>query len=71
MLTFNTQTKSTQKLAKPLLMAGLLTLGLTACNDNDNDMPPPVEPPMEYSYSLTLTNLTYACLLYTSPSPRD
>ena len=55
MLTFNTQKKSTIKLAKPLIIASLLTLGLSACNDNDTPVPP-----MEYSYSLTLTNLTYA-----------
>lgn len=64
MLTFNTQKKITTKLAKPLLIAGLLTLGLSACSDNDNDVPPPVDPPietpMEYSYSVTLSNLTYA-----------
>jgi len=60
MLTFNTQKKSTKKLAKPLLIAGLLTLGLTACNDNDNDAPPTIDPPMVYSYSITLSNLTYA-----------
>jgi len=64
MLTFNTQKKTTINLAKPLVIAGLLTLGLTACSDNDNDVPPPVDPPietpMEYSYSLTLTNLTYS-----------
>lgn len=66
MLTFTAQI--TNKLTHPLVLASLLTLGLAACNDNYKDTTPdemvvvpvtPVEPAMEYSYSLTLTNLTY------------
>ncbi|PKI13892.1 spondin domain-containing protein [Colwellia sp. 12G3] len=67
MLTFITQKKSTNKLTVQLLIAGVFTLGLAACNDNDNVAKEvvvvpvvPVTPAMEYSYSVTLTNLTYA-----------
>ncbi|KGJ94979.1 spondin domain-containing protein [Colwellia psychrerythraea] len=65
MLTFTTHKKITNKLTQQLLLVSLLTLGLAACNDSDNDNSPeevvvvPVTPAMEYSYSLTLTNLTY------------
>ncbi len=70
MLTFITPKKSTNKLTLQLLIASVFTLGLAACNDNDKVaeevvvvpvvtvMPEP--PAMEYSYSITLTNLTYA-----------
>jgi len=65
MLTFNTFQKITNKVTRPLLVASLLTIGLGACNDNTAEvvMPPvvtPVTPPIEVSYSITLTNLTYA-----------
>ncbi|PKG82480.1 hypothetical protein CXF85_13420 [Colwellia sp. 75C3] len=64
MLTFITQKKSSNKLTLQLLIASVLTLGLAACNDNDNVVEEvvvvPVTPVMEYSYSITLTNLTYA-----------
>ena len=63
MLTFNAQPKITKKLSTQLVIASLLSFGLAACgdsyNDSDNTYTPPVEPPMEYSYSITLTNLTY------------
>ncbi|TYK65375.1 spondin domain-containing protein [Colwellia echini] len=44
-----------------LFFVSLLSLGLFACGDND-DTPaiPDVEEPMEYSYSVMITNLTYA-----------
>jgi hypothetical protein len=67
MLTFITQKKSTNKLTLQLLIASVFTLGLAACNDNDNVVEEvvvvpvvPVAPVMEYNYSITLTNLTYA-----------
>ena len=67
MLTFITPKKSTNKLTLQLLIASVFTLGLAACNDNDKVVeevvvvPVMPEPPaMEYSYSITLTNLTYA-----------
>jgi hypothetical protein len=67
MLTFITQKKSTNKLTLQLLIASVLTLGLAACNDNDKVAEEvvvvpvvPVTPVMEYNYSITLTNLTYA-----------
>jgi hypothetical protein len=67
MLTFTTQKKSTNKLTLQLLIASVFTLGLAACNDNDNVVEEvvvvpvvPVAPVMEYNYSITLTNLTYA-----------
>jgi hypothetical protein len=54
----------------PVVVASLLSIGLTACNDNDNnntiteEVPaittPTPAPSTEYSYSLTVTNLTYA-----------
>ncbi|MBU2871782.1 spondin domain-containing protein [Colwellia sp. E2M01] len=50
------------KLTTKLLLVSLLSLGLSACGDNDDDMSPvtpDVEVPMEYSYSVTVTNLTY------------
>ncbi len=63
MLTFNTQQVPTLKSNNQLLIAALLTLGLSACGDNNNNVseiviPPPA--PMEYSYDITVTNLTYA-----------
>ena len=43
-----------------LLLSGALILGLSACgSDNNNKEVAPVEPE-EYSYSITVTNLTYA-----------
>jgi len=51
------------KISHQLLVASILTVGLAACNDNDytpEAVVPPVVTPMEYSYSITLTNLTYA-----------
>lgn len=64
MLTFTTQKKRTNKLTLQLLIASVFTLGLAACNDNDNVVEEeevvPVTAPMEYKYSITLTNLTYA-----------
>ena len=64
MLTFTTQQKSSSTLTLQLLIASVFTLGLAACNDNDNVTEEvvvvPVTPAMEYSYSITLTNLTYA-----------
>ncbi len=64
MLTFITPKKSTNKLTLQLLITSILTLGLAACNDNDNVAEEvvvvPVTPAMEYSYTITLTNLTYA-----------
>ena len=63
MLTFITPKKSTNKLTLQLLIASVFTLGLTACNDNNKvveEVIVPVTPVMEYSYSITLTNLTYA-----------
>jgi hypothetical protein len=67
MLTFTTQKKSTNKLTLQLLIASVFTLGLAACNDNDNVVEEvvvvpvvPVAPVMEYNYLITLTNLTYA-----------
>jgi hypothetical protein len=64
MLTFITPKKRSNKLTLQLLITSILTLGLAACNDNDNvaeeAVVVPVTPAMEYSYSITLTNLTYA-----------
>lgn len=63
MLTFTAKKSTTKTFTQPLLIASLLTLGLAACNDNDNvakEIIPPVKTAIEYSYSLTLTNLTYA-----------
>jgi len=63
MLTFITPKKSTNKLTLQLLIASVFTLGLAACNDSNNvaeEVVAPITPAMEYSYSITLTNLTYA-----------
>jgi len=65
MLTFTTPKKSTSKLTLQLLIASVFTIGLAACNDNNKVaeevvVVAPVTPAMEYSYSITLTNLTYA-----------
>jgi len=69
MITSTTQSNNSNKRANQLLMVGLLTLSLAACNDNDNEemavtpeqpVVTPVEPDMEYGYTITLTNLTYA-----------
>jgi len=53
-----------QKLPLKLLITSLLTLTLTACNDNYQaekvDVVTPEVPMMEYSYSVKVTNLTYA-----------
>ena len=59
MLTFNTPTKSstdkkTNSMSYKLIVVSLLSLGLFACDDDSPDKV------MEYSYSVTLTNLTYA-----------
>ena len=64
MLTFKTPTANSTK----LVFASLLTLGLFACGGNDNTSALPevevveevVEEAMEYSYTVTITNLTYA-----------
>ena len=37
MITSTTQSNNTNKRANQLLMVGLLTLSLAACNDNDNE----------------------------------
>jgi hypothetical protein len=72
MLTFNLKKlhskkiqlkKNQSKQLSKILLLGFVTLGLSACNDNNNDevviiTPPP--PPAEYSYSVMVTNLTYA-----------
>ena len=63
MLTLTAHKKFTPKLSRQLIIASLLTFGLAACNDNDNNaevINPPVETVMEYNYSITVTNLTYA-----------
>ncbi len=63
MLTFNTQQVPTSKSANQLLIAALLTFGLTACGDDGYEEKEAVVPPpaaMEYSYDITITNLTYA-----------
>ena len=56
MLTFQSKT------ANKVLITTLLALTLSACNHNDDDeemvVTPP--PPVEYSYTVTVTNLTYA-----------
>lgn len=63
MLTFNVRSKITKKIPYQLVIASFLTFGLAACGDSynssDDNYTPPVQPPMEYSYSITLTNLTY------------
>ncbi|WP_057830263.1 spondin domain-containing protein [Colwellia sp. TT2012] len=67
MLTFNAQKNISRKTAKnslyQIVIVSLLTLGLAACGDSykysDDNYTPLVQPPMEYSYSITLTNLTY------------
>ena len=71
MFTFKTNQAHRSILSKALI-ASALTLALTACSDDDNkstsvvDTPtppavvtPPSEP-VEYSYTVTVTNLTYA-----------
>jgi len=68
MLTFNSNkydTRSAQtKLLSKTLLVGLFSLALTACNDDNDDpvviTPPPPPPPAEYSYTVMVTNLTYA-----------
>ena len=64
MLTFIDKKTTSPKLSRQLLIASLLTLGLAACNDSYKKETAmliiPAEPVMEYSYSITLTNLTYA-----------
>jgi len=47
------------------LVAAVMLLTLSACGHDDDDPmitepPPPPPPPAEYSYSVTVTNLTYA-----------
>ena len=67
MLISKSQRKVSRKLPSQLMIASVLTLGLFACDDNNNNEPevvvPDVEvvvPGVEYSYSVTVTNLTYA-----------
>lgn len=72
MFTLIKRNERSKKHYYPSIAASLLCIGLTACNDNDKPMivaaplvqapipkPMPVTP-TEYSYSLTVTNLTYA-----------
>ncbi|WP_198149779.1 spondin domain-containing protein [Colwellia sp. MT41] len=67
MLTFNAHKNIHRNTAKnsiyQIVITSLLTLGLAACGDSynngDDNYTPLVQPPMEYSYSITLTNLTY------------
>lgn len=66
----NLSSKNSKKLAltkkRKTIMAAALLLTLSACGgDNDSSVvtPPPAptpEPPAEYSYTVTVTNLTYA-----------
>jgi hypothetical protein len=69
MFTFTNQSRISQKkisnkLPHKLLIASVLTLSLAACNDSDENevvkVITPEEPMMEYGYSVTVTNLTYA-----------
>jgi len=64
MFTFTHQKKISQKLTRQLFITSLLTLSLAACNDDyENkavEIITPEEPIMEYNYSVTVTNLTYA-----------
>jgi len=60
MLTLSSVTKSSLSKSK-LTLITTLALVLSACNDNNNDDPVVVTPPpAEYSYTVTVTNLTYA-----------
>ena len=72
MFTLIKRNERSKKHYYPAIAASLLCIGLTACNDTDKPIivetpvveaptpqPAPVTP-TEYSYSLTVTNLTYA-----------
>ncbi len=62
-LNINKSKKNQPKLLGNTLLVGLFSLALTACSD-DNDDPvvitPPPAAPVEYSYTVMVTNLTYA-----------
>jgi len=67
MLTFLSQTNSSKQNTsasfKKVLTMGLCAIALSACNDDNDDntmiiTPPPA--PAEYSYTVMVTNLTYA-----------
>jgi hypothetical protein len=61
MLTFHSKQNKLASLTR-VLAVGLVAITLSACNDNDNNTavitPPPA--PAEYSYTVMVTNLTYA-----------
>ncbi|MCW8834408.1 MAG: spondin domain-containing protein [Colwellia sp.] len=63
MFTFISKQNDSSRFGK-ILLSGVLALTLSACNHDDDDpvvvTPPPPPPPAEYSYSVTITNLTYA-----------
>lgn len=63
MLTFNPQTSNKKNNTVKLFLVSALTLGLFACDDDSSSgeiITPDPLPPMEYSYTVTVTNLTYA-----------
>lgn len=58
----NNSKKYQSKLLSKSLLVGLFTLTLSACNDDNDDsvvITPPAAP-AEYSYTITVTNLTYS-----------
>lgn len=62
MFTLNSKMNNSKKAAK-LLLVSTFAVALSACGDSDNDDPvvtPEPPAPAEYSYRVTVTNLTYA-----------